>query len=108
MSAEFFLTHGAAETTAGTEVQAPIDSGVAGGPGPTAAVEPSISSEPGEGLTLAKEGTRSEPVTERGLEALGHGDDERANDWTKGSNSYDELRSNFYTAASRILGSTAE
>jgi len=114
MSAEFFLTHGALESTAGSEVLATANSGVAVDsgsteqPGPYGDGEPAASSESGVREGLAKDGTASESVADGGVEKFGERDDEYSEDAGKRSSSYDELKGNFYAAASRILGSTAE
>src|SRR5215469_7982085 len=114
MSAEFFLTHGAPESTAGSEVlatansEAAVNSGTAEQPGPHGDGEPGFSSESGVLAELAKDGTASESVADGGVEKSGERDDEYSEDAGKRSSSYDELKGNFYAAASRILGSTAE
>jgi len=114
MSAEFFLTHGAPESTAGSEALATANSGVADNsataeqPGPHGDGEPGFSSESGVREGLAKEGTASESVTDRGVEKFGERNDEYSEDAGKRISSYDELKGSFYAAASRILGSPAE
>jgi hypothetical protein len=64
--------------------------------------------ESGQSREFEKTEDARESRPEDGEESVGTREDQNAGDWTKGRSSYDELKSNFYEAASRILGSTTE